>query len=201
MLRYYADGFQQTDRLQLFNLSEDIGETKNLVNEQPERAAAMNAAISVHLADTAALVPQANPAYQPCVLGWTGNKYATISRGEGVLHAECTGNDPWISTAAFPSVSGDVTVEIRMRSTGSGDGAVYFATQDDPTNHRKRMTTFLIDHDSQWHTYLVNINLESRLKHLRVDIGQAEGTVDIQHIRLMQWSAPGAGKVPRHWAF
>ncbi len=63
LIRYFADGPNQEDRLELYNLSTDIGETTNLADAMPQRAAAMNELLTKHLVETQALVPKPNPAY------------------------------------------------------------------------------------------------------------------------------------------
>ena len=52
-LRFYADG-----REELYNLKDDIGETKNLSAAMPEKAAAMKALLDAELAEHAALIPE-----------------------------------------------------------------------------------------------------------------------------------------------
>ena len=93
------------------------------------------------------------------------------------------------------------TVEIRMRSRGAGDGAVYVATKKEPGFHRDRMQGFSIKHDGQWHTYRIDVTLDSQLTALRIDPGNAQGTIEIDRIRLIGWKSEGAGKVSRDWRF
>jgi arylsulfatase A-like enzyme len=65
LLRFYGDNPDRTDRLELYNLREDLSETKNLAAEHPERVKELAALIEKFLADTRAVVPRANPAYDP----------------------------------------------------------------------------------------------------------------------------------------
>ena len=201
LLRFYGDGSEREDRLELYNLADESGEANNLAEADPDRADKLNRLIEEHLAETESLVPATNPAYRASMLGWTGNKHAELSRSGGALHVESTGNDPWLSTDFFPAVRGEITLELVMRSTCAGRGAVYVATQDNPNFARPGMTGFDIQHDGLQHTYRIDITLDSRLKRIRVDPGQAPGAIEISRIRLIEWKSPGEGKVSHHWSF
>ena len=65
LIRFYADGDDGSDRFELYNLKDDIGEAKNLAGEKPELVKELNALISEFLRDTGAVIPIANPAYDP----------------------------------------------------------------------------------------------------------------------------------------
>lgn len=64
LIRFYCDGPGQTDRFELYNLREDIGESNDLAKAEPERVSELNALIDRFLSDTEAVVPIANPGYQ-----------------------------------------------------------------------------------------------------------------------------------------
>jgi arylsulfatase A-like enzyme len=65
LIRFFADREDGTDRLALYHLAADIGETKNLAAEKPELANELNGLITGFLKETAAVVPIRNPAFQP----------------------------------------------------------------------------------------------------------------------------------------
>jgi arylsulfatase A-like enzyme len=67
LIRFYCDGADQSDRFELYNLKDDIGETKNLAAAQPAMVQELNALIAGFHQDTGALVPAKNPAYDPHV--------------------------------------------------------------------------------------------------------------------------------------
>jgi hypothetical protein len=51
----------------LYNLKDDIGETKNRAAERPELVKDLNELIAGFLNDTGALIPTRNPNYDPAV--------------------------------------------------------------------------------------------------------------------------------------
>ncbi len=65
LIRIFHGGEQGAHRHLLFNLREDLGETNNLAAQQPERVRELEALIERFLADTKAVTPQPNPAFDP----------------------------------------------------------------------------------------------------------------------------------------
>ncbi|HOQ84612.1 MAG TPA: sulfatase [Phycisphaerae bacterium] len=68
LIRFFGDSADRSDRFELYNLSDDIGEAKNLATEMPERVEQMNRLISEHLAAIKAPIPPANPQYSPTAI-------------------------------------------------------------------------------------------------------------------------------------
>jgi arylsulfatase A-like enzyme len=64
MIRFHCDNADQTDRFELYNLREDLGESKNLDAEFPEKVRTLDALLGKHLRETGAIVPQPNPGYR-----------------------------------------------------------------------------------------------------------------------------------------
>jgi hypothetical protein len=65
LIRFYCLNDDQTDRLELYNLKDDLSETNNLTAQMPAKAKELNALIDGFLKDTEAVVPLKNPAYDP----------------------------------------------------------------------------------------------------------------------------------------
>ena len=65
LIRFYAEGKGQTDRLELYDRENDPGEERDLAGQHPAKVTEMNGMIDQYLASMAALVPVPNPAYSP----------------------------------------------------------------------------------------------------------------------------------------
>jgi hypothetical protein len=68
LILFHHDAPDQKDRFELYNLAEDVGETKNLAAEQPGRVKTLEALIREHLRTTHATVPTPNPKYRLAAL-------------------------------------------------------------------------------------------------------------------------------------
>jgi len=65
LIRFYCEGEDFSDRLELYNLKHDIGETRNLAVEHPDKVKTLSLLIDQHLKHVDALVPGRNPRYNP----------------------------------------------------------------------------------------------------------------------------------------
>ncbi|MEO6244991.1 MAG: sulfatase/phosphatase domain-containing protein, partial [Opitutaceae bacterium] len=63
LIRFFCLNDDQSDVLELYNLKDDLGETKNLASQNPGKVAELNALIAGFLRDTEAVVPPRNPDY------------------------------------------------------------------------------------------------------------------------------------------
>jgi arylsulfatase A-like enzyme len=64
LIRFYAKNDDRTDRLELYNLKTDVGETTNLAAEQPQLVGELTSLMDAFLKDTEAVIPKANPNYR-----------------------------------------------------------------------------------------------------------------------------------------
>jgi hypothetical protein len=199
LIRFFAAGDDGSDKLELFNLKDDIGETKNRAAEKPELAKELNAHISAFLKDTEAVVPKANPNYKkpaPAVAGWTPSKDAALSAKDGKLVVTSTGTDPYIVTQDVPKGAGPYTLELTLASDSKGDAQVFWATADAKPFHRDRSVQFAVTHDKKPHAYTVKVPSEQPLTGLRLDPSAGPGTISVEKLRLLDKD----GKELKAWA-
>ena len=64
-IRFCAADADQSDRYELYNLEEDLGETNNLVERRPEKAEELKTIMDRMLKKTGAIIPVKNPAFDP----------------------------------------------------------------------------------------------------------------------------------------
>ena len=83
LIRFYGLAAGQTDLLELYNLRDDLSETKNLVAHNPAKAAELNALITQFLRDTEAVVPTPNPAYDPARAAAEASAPKAKKKGKG----------------------------------------------------------------------------------------------------------------------
>lgn len=200
LLRLFADNEDQTDRFELYNLIEDIGESKDLARQHPERVRQLNALIDGFLKDTGAPVPRANPGYNKkasaaTIRGWTGNDDLAIEVKDRSLRLQSTGKDPYMQSRDGAVEKGPVTVEFKMKSSMAGPGQVFWSKG--PLSFKGRHVAFSPIHDGQWHEYSVPLQIPNGLDALRIDPATGPGEAEIEWIRLK-----GAdGTIAHEWRF
>ena len=65
LIRWFQTSREFPNRHELYNLRDDISETKNLAKQMPRKVEALDLLIDQFLRDTGALAPKPNPAYDP----------------------------------------------------------------------------------------------------------------------------------------
>jgi hypothetical protein len=65
LIRIFYHGENNQHRYQLYNLKQDISETKNLAAQEPERVKELDAKIEAFLTETKAVLPKLNPNFDP----------------------------------------------------------------------------------------------------------------------------------------
>jgi len=208
LIRVYGEGENCTPGYELYDLSEDIGESINLAETMPEKVRELDALISRHLKQTGAIVPIPNPRYDPNakpappgrikpVAGWTPSRHAALSVRNGVLRVTCTGGDPYLHAKAAVKAAGPLTVKLRIKCSAGGDGQAFWSTTKAKGFARDRRETFPLTHDGTWRELVVKLPVEGRLTGLRLDPGAAKGTVEIDRVRLCKPD----GTVVKAWEF
>lgn len=199
LIRLYNANGDQTDRFELYNTKEDIGETNDLSARHPERAAALSAMLDGFLADAGAKIPLPNPEYDrdfiTSVGGWRAAHDAEWRRSGDGFVLKCTANDPQIVTDMKTAVRGPFRLEVSIRSNGRGPATVYWSSGG--RFERARSVTFPMAHDDAWHAHCAEIAATSAIKSLRLDPGSAPADVRISHIRLVN----EAGERLASWDF
>jgi hypothetical protein len=187
LIRLFHQGENGAHAYELHNLRDDLSETNNLAAAQPALVKELDALIDQFLADTRAVVPGPNPAYRPAAAAdsaaWTFSKDVKLVQTGGRLAITSVGGDPWIATPAIPAGKGPFTLKLRMKSTASGNGAVYFSTKAKFGFKREQSLPLVVKHDGQWHDYEVKLPVE-KLTAIRVDAASARGEIVISTFEL-----------------
>ncbi|HEV7302080.1 MAG TPA: sulfatase [Tepidisphaeraceae bacterium] len=187
LYRIYNDAADQSDRFELYDLSNDPGETDDRAGAEPQRVEAMRAALDAHLSKTGALIPAKNPRYAGNTVGfWYGKGESRLSVREGVLNVEATGPDPQVITEYVPNIAKQaVVLRFDVRADRAGDGNVYWSEGKDLAFARERRKDFTITEPNIWHSREVRIELDGNLRGLRIDPLNSVGQVELRDVRLV----------------
>jgi arylsulfatase A-like enzyme len=219
LIRIFHGGEKGAHRYLLFNHCDDLGEKNNLAAKEPERVKELDALIEKFLADTKAVVPAPNPAFDPAkyrpedegkqkskakakakapakdvsdpkLQGWKArNCQATVKDGIITLRGE--GDAPFLGVSA--GTAGPATVTLRARCAGGGKGKVTWLAPAQKQTEAPPVPFTLAPGD--WQTIGVNLPAQGPLGILRLYLPAHQQAVDVDWIELK-----GAGQ-PRRWNF
>lgn len=200
LIRLYNANDDRSDRFELYNLRDDLGETRDLSAQQPERVRSLRAKLDGFLRDTGAVLPKPNPAYDPAqhieVAGWRAIHDARLQPQATHLILQSLNNDPQMATKLSAPIQGPLRIEIRMKSSSRGEAAVYWAAGKQ-SPHRDRAVFFTPQHDGAWHDYSLELPAKTAVTELRLDPSSAPGEICIERITLSSTE----GKKQQEWLF
>jgi hypothetical protein len=201
LIRFYATGEGFPNERELYNLREDIGETRNRAADMPDKVRELDALIDRFLEDTGALAPIRNPHYDPRALpvlaGWRPSGECKLMSQDGLMRIDSLGSDPFVMTAEVPDAQGALVARFAMRSTSAGVGQFFYADEKTPNFGPTVRLDFPPIHDGQWHEYAVPFQTTGKLKQIRIDPCAATGVVEIDWVRLCD----AEGTVLKEWTF
>jgi len=187
LIRVFHDGPQFAHRYELYNLRDDVGETVDLAQQHPQRVRQLDDLLEQFLQRTAAVVPQPNPDYNPQWArfdGWRVVRFARISLSAEALVVDAAADGVPVIMAPTPAHVGPVTIEFRLRSSGSGPLRVYWKHPGEPSFPPPRATTLTFAHDGQWHEAAARLPVEGKLGDIRIDPSTGPGRMEFAWIRL-----------------
>ncbi len=182
---------------ELFNLKDDLGETRNLAAQMPEKVKALDALIDTFVQDTGALYPKPNPAYKPRVAAtqpaatkpaadpFAGlvPKFCKLSIASGAVRVEADGRTPFLGTAQVKA-AGPLTLKLRARSTTGGPGKVQWNTKEQtefpPTG---QTVEFTLSAGADWQDMTVEIPVTGELRIIRLYLPADKSPVEIASIQ------------------
>jgi arylsulfatase A-like enzyme len=186
----------------LYHLATDVGETRNLAAEQPERVAALTKAYQAWDAQNQEPFGGDAPASKAGAAA-SGHiqdgHHARTKVFPTEIRMECTGNDPQLILGGIPpATTGPFTLELRVKSSSKGPGEVFWSTAAKPQFTAAQSVKLEIRHGGdQWRDCSVRLPaVTPALTHLRLDPGNAPGLVRIARIVLKD----GEGSVIKAWA-
>ena len=190
---------------ELYSLCEDLSETTNLAERQPERVKELDALIDGFLRDTGATYPRPNPAFRPiadaskdsaAALDAWKQRGCAASISDGVLTMKGTGaaGSAFLGHATG-NMTSPATVTLRVRSETGGAGRIDCLTQGAAKPDEKASTNFDVP-KGDWQTIKVELKHTGRIGVLRLYLPAHEKLIEIDQIDI----EPQRGKA-EHWSF
>ncbi len=202
LIRLFARNDDGTDQLELYNLRDDLGESKNLAAEKPDLVRELNAMIDGFLKETEAVVPVRNPNYKPATAtqgaaeanplqGWKARGSEAVVK-DGVLIVSGVNASPFLGVGAA-NLSGPTTVKFRARSATGGAGKVEWLPTATAADKAKSVSFRLTGGD--WREVTVSLPAEGALGIVRLYLPAQKGPVEVDWIELK------AAVRSRRWEF
>ncbi|MFZ5831233.1 MAG: sulfatase [Planctomycetota bacterium] len=192
LIRWYETSEEYPSKHELYNLREDLGESKNLATENPDKVRELDGLIDGFLARTKALVPKPNPAYKPGagkavaaeqpLLRWVP-KNSTAEIVEGYLHIQGEGRSPFLGTVSAKA-PGPLELRSRLKSAAGGAGRVQWRTADQESFPGEGQTVSFTLKPGDWQEAKVDLPVKGQLVQMRLYVPAQEKPVDIDWIEL-----------------
>jgi len=198
-------------RYELYNLREDLSETKNLATAQPKRVKEMDALIDGFLADTGATYPRPNPAYKPTstkpvnpriaadasdpLLGWKARQ-CDASVKDGLLTVTAKPTAKAFLGHVMGRTTGPVVFALHVRSISGGEGKIEWLG-DTKAGAEPKSVPFKIA-AGDWQELSVEVPAQGQLGTTRLYLPASQQPVDVDWIELRHKS-PDAK--PQRWEF
>lgn len=201
---------------ELFNLKDDLGESKDLAATQPVKVKELDALIDGFLTDTGATYPRPNPAYQAqaaarpatpitpgapatadTLQGWVP-KQCKVTFGEGALRVEADGRAPFLGTVQVKH-TGPAVLQLRARSSVGGAGKVQWRTADQETFPASGQTVdYMLPPGMDWQDVKVPLPVQGQLVHFRLYLPASKAPVEVAAV---QYLPANSTKPVRAWSF
>ncbi len=215
LIRWYETGPEFPELLELYNLRDDLGETRNLASERPDKVERLNELIANWVKRANVKEPKLNPAYDPkfrqrrspkggvadnALKGWVP-KSVRASVDENGLTLEGSGKAPFIANVQFQKLKqpGPYRLEVRFAGNASGAGKIQWrTTEQEKFPDQGQIKPYTVASDSK--RLSVEVPVEGLLRHVRFYPPLADGPVTIQTLRLLP-AKPADAKPLIGWDF
>jgi hypothetical protein len=184
LYRFWFDGPGQTDRYELYNLKDDIGETKNLESAYPEKTATLSAELDRVRSASAALAVHPNKNYDGRTVGvWSANERGTATAAEGALAMRGDKEQFAAETRVTPSMVGGAVLEFEGRSAAGNHISVQWTSSSQPDYGQPQLARAELS--KEWKMCRVEMPFEGRIGKIRFVLRDAKWQADLRNVRLL----------------
>jgi arylsulfatase A-like enzyme len=199
LIRRFEPHAKYPEIRELYNLKQDIGETRNLASKSPDKVKELDALIDQFVKDTGALYPKPNPNFNVAAPGKRNeNTSASIAglvarmckivRTKDAIRVTGEGRLPFLGTAQV-RFNGPLTLKLRARSTAGGKGRVQWKTSDQKTFSKStQIVTYDLPAGTKWQDVTVQLPIQGRAGVIRLYLPAEKAAVEVQSIQFLNKS-------------
>jgi arylsulfatase A-like enzyme len=192
---------------ELYNLKNDLGETRNLAMAHPDQVAKLEKLIERFIAETGANAPIPNPVWKEpgstklSVAKKTSDglvpRQATLSIVPGALEVTGTGARPFLGTAQA-RFAGPLKVRIEMKASGGGGGQVQWRT-DEQGDFPKggQVLDYTLSASDGWQEISLDLPVEGRAGTIRLYLPSTKGKM----VAIRSYRIEGSDGSVKEWRF
>ncbi|MEZ6124587.1 MAG: sulfatase [Planctomycetaceae bacterium] len=202
LIRRFEPHRDYPDVLELYNLKEDIGETKNLADQRPELVQQLNALIDQFEKQTNALAPKPNPAYAAAATAHSEDpteglvaRSCQLVKVDGAIRVVGNGRLPFLGTARV-RLNGPLKLTLVARSESGGTAGIHWKTtgQDD-FPETGQSVNYQLPAGNSWQEVTVDLPIKGNPQIIRLYLPAEKSPVELRSIRFRndrdqekQWS-------------
>jgi arylsulfatase A-like enzyme len=173
---------------ELYRLSDDLGESKDLASEHPEKVAELSQLMDQYLKDTGALPPLENPNFQQAKPGQSNPdnttrglvpKNCSMELRKGALVVNADSDKSFLGTAQV-KFAGPLKVKLRIR--GSEGGKVSLAWREKGSTEIKALdssASLIQQSNEEWQAIELTIPTKAKIEIVRLMLSIGDGSVEI----------------------
>lgn len=192
LIRWFSPQPGDEHRFELYNLHEDLGETKNLAAGNPGRVKELDSLIDGFLKDTGALYPRPNPAYNGSapskkntgpLQGWVP-KFCNAFIANGIMRVEDGEKDAFLGNTQIKH-AGPFTVKLRIRCAAGGAGKIQWRTAGQETLPPEQSVHFEVAPGDTWQDVNMELPVKGELNLFRLYLPVAKSPVEISCVDFL----------------
>jgi len=185
LLRFWFDGAGQEHRYELYNLKDDIGESKNLASAYPEKVQSMAALLDGYYKQSGALKSNRNEAYNGRTVGvWSAKGKGSVSAKEGALVLEAGQPQFDARTRVTPSLVSSAWLEFEARSEKGNIVSLQWTSHATPEfGVAERNVAKQLSND--WKPFRVKMDFTSRINELRFVLSNDGDVAELRNVKLL----------------
>lgn len=196
LIRRFEPHAKYPEVRELYNLKEDIGETRNLASKYPDKVKELDALIDQFVKDTGALYPKPNPDYNAASSNKNAEKKSgsivglvprqcNLVKTEGAIRITGEGRLPFLGTSQV-KFNGPLTLKLRVRSTVDGEGQIRWKTADQEDFPKSaQVITYNLPAGTEWQDVTVHIPIEGKARIIRLYVPAEKSAVEVQSIQFL----------------
>lgn len=178
-----SGGTKLEHRYELYNLSEDLGETRNVADAFPERVKAMDEIITRYYNENDILRPHTNQAYNGRTIGvWAANDRGTARAVEGALCLHSDQDQFAAETRVIANMNAGAVIEFEARSETETHLSVQWTSSAQPTYKQPQLAR--VNLSKTWSKHRVAMPFAGGIKKIRFVLRDAGWQASVRNVKV-----------------